>query len=243
MSTPIWKGTDTLVEQVGSGEWEFADKVTFRQLWRGTRTACLANALAKGTLGGGSLSGLRVSRCRIVTERGLVNQLQIDWESVEGASLDGAPELPVDEIDYDFERQDRRVEDHPNYTTGVTALTKEQYAAVRAYLDAPDDKVRAANAWILSNTTAANLVEKLSRGNDSYLLSLPTVTYSSYYDTLPALNGEVVREDPPVPPFDSGVVSAYEWIRLGDRVTLGANYWKVTSTWLGAPEWDADLYP
>lgn len=242
MSAPavIRKGTSGLIEQPDSPKWTFGEVILcVRTFITSDHAVALAAAPLKGAIGTGIVSGLRVRESQINRTKGGQGSLVITYESQPGVLPTQGAQLPDDEAEVVNEKLERSLSKHPRYA-GLSEATLD---AVHVLLETTDATKRTnALATVTASALANELYLKLKRGETHYLIYAPVYRLLIHSWT-PPLNLEVggFREAPPTDPIVPP--AGYQWIREGDRMSFNGSTWIVESKWLGAPEWDADIYP
>lgn len=238
--SPIRRGSAALIEQPDSPKWNFGEVITCTRVWLATDYAvALAAAPLKGAIGTGIVSGLRVRESLVNRLRGGMGSLSVTYESTPGVIPGQGAQLPDDEAEIVNEKLERALPKHPRYA----ALTEVLLNHINVLLETSDDTKRAtALAAVTANALANNLYLKLKRRETHYLIYAPVYRLLIHSWAAP-INLEVggFRQAPPNDPIVAPV--GYQWIREGDRMSFNGSTWIVEQKWLGAPEWDADIYP
>lgn len=237
-ATPIWRGTDALVEDPTSPEWVFGVHVTCTRTFTGQHAVALLAAPLKGAVGTGTAAGLRVTESRVRRMRGGIGQLVIVYETV-GQPGQGGGVLPPDEVSIEANnRLERPLEKHPKYS----ALSAETIQQITDAVESGDKAKRAeAKALFASNPRAVELFEKLVRKFTHYVIYPPTVKLTSHHWAPPATNGGGNRQVPPISPVT--LPAGVDWLREGDALSYNGTHWVLVRTWIGAPDLDVDVYP
>lgn len=242
MPTPIWKGTDALIESANSPEWTYGEQVRLIRKFAGQHAVCLTAAPFKGATGTGTAAGMRVAESKVTRQKGGIGELLITYELPGGAAPAQGAQLPADEAEVQNEKIERALQKHPRYK----ALSEVLLNHINVLLETSDDSKRAtalAAVTASSGPGGANeLYLKLKRGETHYVIYAPVYRIVLHSWTAPAtLSSGGNRETPPnfpiVPPAGN------QWLREGDRMTFNGSTWQVEKKWIGVPEWDADLYP
>jgi hypothetical protein len=239
MGTTYTLGEETLNEDPGSPRWEFGERIICRRTFRGSYDLCLSSAPMRGAYGTGDFAGYRVDKSTVDHAQGDRGLLVIDYQT-SGEPPQGAT-LPETESSIDLQQIEQDLRKHPRYT----ALTTGNFNDITTLLENDQDKdaYNAAHARILADDQFELIDElwgKLERKITHYALWTPTVRLKVFYWSPPdGLTTGGFIEDPPAmwitPP--SGT-----YLRAADSVQYNGTTWEVTSTWVGAPDWDADLY-
>lgn len=237
MPSPLWIGDNVLIEQPGSPEWTFEERVTLRRVWRGPHALSLSSAPLKGSLGTGMAAGMVVSKSRVQRERGAVGVLTVEYAN-SGTPTQGAT-LPPSEASVDTQQLDTALRFHPRYSS----LSDDLKEKIKTLVETADTSTQStALAAVNANSLAKELYTKLRDGRTHYALWNP-VYKLRVYSWIPPVGATVggFRQAPPGVPITAP--AGYEWIRQGDQVAFNGSQWVVESSWLAAPKWDADLYP
>jgi hypothetical protein len=231
-----------LVEQPDSPIYEFT-RTTAKctRKFRGLHSLCLSDALSPGTVGSGDMSGWIVSKSTINRLPKQIGELVIEYDATAAGGAGGVAVLPLDEYDLQPFEINPRTEQNPFFND----LTADERADVRRAVDSQDDAVRSTKYAALG-TLAKKLADKLIAGRDSFYLAGWTYTWSSYSWDLPDTidNGGYIAA--PGGPLETLIASnsSVTWLRQCDHLEWTGHCYKITRTWLGAPNghWDTDLY-
>lgn len=233
--TRTYYGTESLELQPGSPVISWGEKVTHVLVYRGQWAAVQAGLVPKYTLGTGDQEDLWVVGCRATRGAGF-SSLEISYETVPGADNPSGGTPPESQYAVEFDETKRKLEYHPAYDE----LTKEQKTAVRELLDATEPTARdRAKAVVNASALTTALYEKLLRGQDTYVLGLPTITVTAAYAGIPSLSGGGYIDTPPGTIEFTG---SWVWLRMPDQMQWDGSFWQVTSRWRGALDWDTDIY-
>lgn len=240
MGVAVIRGSTSLVESPDSPKWTFGDQiVAVRTFAAAQYSVALSAAPLKGAIATGIVSGLRVRESQVGKTRGGQGTLTITYESQPGVIPGQGSQLPDDEAEVVNEKLERALPKHPRYAT----LSEAVLDAVHVLLETTDTTKRAAAlATVTASALANELYLKLKRGETHYLIYAPVYRLTIHSWSAP-LNLEVggFREAPPTDPILPP--AGYQWIREGDRMSFNGSTWVVEQKWLGAPEWDPDIYP
>lgn len=234
----IWRGTTALIEAPNSPEWIYGDRVVMTRTWSGPHAACLAGAVLKGALGTGAAVGMRVAESKVLRQRGGIGVLVIIYET-NGQPSQGGGQLPPDEIDIDPNKIERAVSEHPMFD----ALTEKVRGQIdEAVQHAEGTKRDAAVALFSGNLLAMKLYLKLKKHFTHYALFPPVFKLTQHSWGPPgSISAGGYREAPPSLPVNTP--AGVQWIRQGDRLRFNGSTWQLEKSWVGAPEWDPDIYP
>ena len=247
MPTVTWKGSSsymtagvntTLVEQPNSPTYVFGEKTKCTRRFKGLHSLCLSSAPAKGALGSGAMTGYYVVQSTVTREPKQVGELVIEYEAY--ASSSGAT-LPPDEFSLKPFETNPKLERNPFFAT----LTKDDLDQVRDCIENADPALRldVYNTLALSVPLAADLVDKLLAGQETYYLAGWTYSWSSYSWTIPTVSDGGTIETPGGP-MTGLLGTGIDWLRQADDLDFDGSKYKLTKTWLGGPDghWDTDLY-
>jgi hypothetical protein len=235
-----------LVLQPESAELDYADKATYTQVYRGPYSLCVSSASPKGTLGTGALAGYTVIRSTVSREPRGIGKLTTIWELT---TPPGGTQLPPDEVAFEPWELNPRIEKHPRYAglADVGANHTNFFQAIRDALNHPDEAVRSTAEFgikdaVVGNALAAELLEKLQKGQDTFYRCGIKYTHSFHSLTAPACTIGGYIETPTGPLASS--LSSFQCLRQADSLVWTGSFWKCTRTWLAAPDadWDSDLY-
>ena len=119
--------------------------------------------------------------------------------------------------------------------------------AVQAYIDANDhDKGVAAAKKILGyepTDGTMKMAEKRMAGIEAYLVPAPTVSKSITTTKKPSNVGTNIAKIVSAPEVSHvPIPTKLQWLGGGERVTWNGTSFTHEQTWIGASEWDTDLY-
>jgi len=254
MALQIWKGpTSSMVVAPNSPKVSCTDRIRETVVYMGPESVCLANVIARGTIGTGLFAGFICNQCTLDTSRGLVGTLTIDWEA--GGSACG---LPLPSGSYSLKPQELypKIERAACFQ-GITAAT------VNAVYNYTDSALNSSGSQIVNSTSlstwvtdptqltlANNLVAKRLKGEETFYLAGWRYTYEVFSYTAPTVNRGGVPGTPSGPLY-ANLPSGVSWLRLADDLEpSGApgSMYKLTVSWLGGPiyggvgYWDTDVY-
>jgi hypothetical protein len=235
MPEPQWFGTETLVEQAGSPQWDFGDTITATQVFKGPHALCLSSAPLKGTAGSGDFAGLLVSKATVVREKGGIGLLTITYEGWLISEGEGG-QVPSDEVEIELIQQELAIEKHPKFSL----IDTDGIRAAHAYVDAKEDKEITQFDWLFQYEDTTELVRRLQRGQDHYVMYVPVYVWTSYYITEPFVDPGGYPEDPFGP---ATAPLGFEWLRAGDTLSFTGAFWKLTRRWIAGLEVDGYIYP
>ncbi len=173
-------------------------------------------------------------------------------ESVEivpdGAGMDGPGTMTIvlanDQATYEIEAStlEKPLEKHPLYRPGGDKeLSDDDLDKIAAWRTANNSAERKALFTALT-TNAKHFVNKLRRGQESYIVPAPIArrTTRSFQQPSPEQTGK--RGTPGNFP---GLPGGYVWLKTADRAVLQGirGSWERIEEWTGADEWDTDIYP
>lgn len=234
-STPTYKNLTALIEQPNSGGIKYGERLQITKIYKGKLADCIADALARGTVGTGDLAGFVVAESTVTPERGGLGVLTIVWES--GGSGASTP-LPSDEVQVTPTNQSPRVERHPSFAS--LAAIDGELANVETACRAQNSAERN-TAYATLSALGKKLVDKIRAGNESYYLATLRYSWATHSYTVPTTTrgGYVEAIGGPLASYFSGGIV---WLREADDLQYSNGIWRRTISWLGADAWDADLY-
>ena len=207
------------------------------QIFRGMYALARASAMRKGTIGLGEFTGMRVASCVVEHERGDAGTLTVTWEglAVTEDEDEGDVQMPPDEIDVSYEQQELDIRKHPYFA----ALTSSDLAGAKAYVEAGDPVTLAELQSLGSDPLVNDLILRLQRGVENYVVYAPVIRHTSYFLNPPWLDGGGYIDFPSIP---GGAPSGWQYLRAGDSMTWNGSFYKLTRSWQAAPLWDGALY-
>jgi len=246
-STPTYKNVDALIELPDSGAILLQNKRQLTKRFKGKYADCSADALPTGTLGTGGLEGYKVAQSAVKPERGGLAVLEIAWEKT---ASEGDIPLPQDEVSLSPDNLSPRIERHAMFRPLDGAIIgaggEAEYVMDVVYnaTHAPDYLTRKLHLDKLATTPLAlKLVEKIRAGNESFYLVGLRYVWSTHFYNVPSSTRGGFSEVPggPLGPYLAGNI---DWLREGDNLDFSGGIWRLTRSWLGAPNghWDVDIY-
>lgn len=226
----------TLAEGPDSPVWEWAERVSCTQIFRGPYAVALAGKVYEGTAGEGDLLGLVCTRSRVEKEKGGRGKLTILWQSPESTAPTGGT-VPVDSVRLAPMELNPRVERHSRYAS----LTDLQREDARAAFEGGSQAVRD-DAYGRLPALGQELVGKMRRGTENFYAAGMRYSWTAYYTVLPALTVGGFIEAPGGPL--ALAIGGLSCLRIADELESEGPYYRVTRNWLAAPSgyWDGDLY-
>jgi hypothetical protein len=163
------------------------------------------------------------------------------------AAGDGNPiqgtQLPEDEISIELEKVEQSLRKLNRYVwDGSAGVSDTLHADIKTLLetDIDGDAWTSAYGRVSVNPLAEELWTKLERGQTHYVLYVPVVRIVEHYWLPPSgLSAGGYIESPP---NDTVTPPPGEYLREGDQLTFNGSTWQLTKKWIGAPEWDTDVY-
>ena len=236
MSSPTLTNLSSLIEQPESRRRENADAQVEVRVYVAEYDVCKAAQKTKNTAGSGDLAGYLIRSSVVEPIRGLGAKLIDTW--VAGGE-DSDPEtnpLPADEVSVQATNQGPRLERNPRYVTLTPALLALVEDALRA-----QDKTQRDTAYAGLDTLGQELVDKIRAGNESYYLATLRYSWVTHTYTVPnsTRGGYIEAIGGPLETYFTGTIA---WLREADNLELQSGIWRLTSSWLGADAWDADIY-
>jgi hypothetical protein len=166
----------------------------------------------------------------------------------------GAPQ-ETETWDLSWSEERKALKYHPRYSgTGVTDDTKSKIRQVEQDIDNPklDENGEPITDPVTNDygdALANEYRDKRQAGNDEYMVWRPVLTQrkiTSWRSTSEASNTDVgkIVSIPSVKASDKlgSIVNDYEWIKLPSEKQVVGGKIHITTTYLGAESWDADLY-
>lgn len=243
---------EELIETPTSPQWVFGERITCRQTFNGPYALALAGARVRGYPGSGDQQGMVVAQSSVSRERGGRGALTIEWEwgRDSGPPPQGA-ELPADECSVTIDRLDTALEKHPRYREVMIGEDgRQRINAIKQLVGNWEEYKDSDKAgWIFDNPTPAGrpaydglvveLFDKMKGGATHFLLYVPVYRWRvySWYPAVGTAGGSLEIPNGPIT-----VPPDVEWIRNGDNITYNGTHWLLEKSWIGAPEWDPDLY-
>ncbi len=235
----LWRGQVMLVEDKGSPQVTYAERVTVRRRFTGPYELCLVSAPLRGAYGAGDMAGYRVSQSTVTHQGKGIGTLEIEYEAVEPPSSQPEGTTPQPEFRVEMERIEVDLREHPRYAE----LTADERQCVQYALEYPRFSPEWSQAMMCladANPLARELFEKLLRGQTHYFRWVPVITRVTYHweITQPLSSGGYL-ETPPDPGF---TLPSGQYLRMADTVRWNGSMWELTEQWIGGPEWDTDIY-
>jgi hypothetical protein len=234
MSTPTYVSISGLIETPQSGGWEIGAVRRRIQEYVGKLATCEAQAPWRGSLGTGEYAGWLVDSVLITPDRGGMATMQIRYT----AGMGSGQELPADEWSVQSFEDNPRLERHQRYATLTSAQRADVQTAVQALTEEDRDAAYSGLAAL-----GQELVDKIRLGQESYYRPGRRYVWTSYSYSPPfAVDGGLIEL--PGGPGAAYLNNNYSWLRLADDLEYVNGTYRITSTWLGAPDgyWDKDIY-
>jgi hypothetical protein len=233
MSTALRiRGDDDVKEQPGSPHLITTGTGTkTTRTWRGGYAKLAAFSLTVGTSLDGSLG--KIDSVELVPDR---------------AGKTGPGTLTVvladDEATYEIDAGtlEKPLVKHPIFAAGgAHALTDADIDKIETWKNAATSGERT-TAYTALSANAKFFVDKLRRGEESYLLPAPIARKTTRAYAKPTTYATGTRGDPGGFP---GLPAGYEWLKTGDKaIRQGVRgSWERVEEWTGAELWDHDIYP
>lgn len=239
MATPLWKGTQALIEAPNSPRWVFGDSLLLTRIFSGPHGACLSAAPMKGAVGTGIASGYIVSESQVERQKGGIGLLTIQYTLPGGAAPGQGAQLPPDEVEIQNEKLERALQKHPRYA----ALSEPLLNHINILLETSEDSKRApALAAVLGNALANNLYLKLKKGETHYIIYAPVYRIVTNFWTPPSSISSGGYLETPPSALNVALPSGLDWLREGDRLTFNGATWQLERKWVGVPDWDSEVY-
>jgi hypothetical protein len=274
MALILWYGPqNALVKATDSGGCSATDRIRLTDIYYGTFAQCGLGQLARGTFGSGQRAGWVVNQSTLSRQRGDVGKLVTEWEAGGTYATNPLPvgnfSLKPQELYPKIERNGffagilpRTVNGVYNARDSAIKYTGESYDSVDIGNYAVGMKPTGVdshgnNIWPTPTTDQATqlalgskLLEKITRGEETYYLVGWRYTYEVYSYTPPTLDS---GGEPGTPggPLASELPTDTAWLRLADDLDsagVAGSMYKLNVTWLGGPVvggvgfWDPDIY-
>lgn len=150
--------------------------------------------------------------------------LTITYETPPPASGGGNQiEPPIIEVDWVELR--KKLEDHTRYS----GLAPADIAKAKAWADDPTKPK--------PTGTAAELADKLAKGQTEYSMAVPVIRRTTYSPTSLNSGGAWFRSAPPAG------AGSWQYLKTADRVSKQGTKYQRVEEWTGAKEWDPAIYP
>ncbi len=259
----LWRGpTNALVLQPNSPRLTYGDRVKAVDVYKGPQSLCVTSMIPRGTFGTGYRTGWVCTQSEVLTERGTIGTLTLEWEA---GGYNATQPLPVGSFSMDPQELYPKVEragvfqpltfDTINIvynclysanSSGNPALTPATLPNQTPFKNSLTDPAQAQQLAL-----AKKLLDKLQKGEETFYIAGWRYSYEVYSYTQPTLNngGFVVSGTPggPISNFPAGV----SWLRLADKVDpagVAGSMYKTTFNFIGGPilngvgYWDPDVY-
>jgi len=249
---PIWKGlaAGALAEQVSSGEFKLAERITYKQIFCGRYEDCtnFANLHPRASLWSITVAGLG-SGIFIVDDSTAVRDPRKGNTAMVTINYTYLASVPPPEFactPFEINPPCERNGFFAELTQQDLQQAKTQYNSATARGQTTLTNAIAAG---VNSTTITSLINKWLKGEETYYQAGFKVVYTQYAYTLGgAVSGGGVIQSPfgRVPAgFMGNVPGGLSWLRQADELSWNNGLWKLTQTWIGAPGgwWDTDLYP
>lgn len=253
-STPTWSSAAFLVEAPESGAIQSDSRGTSKtQVFHGSLAQCEASVVPYGTLGTNVYAGYICDRCIVTPGDGASGRLDIVWlRSVTGGGGGDGEVLPPDEFDLTPVDANPRIERHaifhpdPDDPDKIYLTSFGIRQVINTFqkdypLDAAGEAKRAADYNALT-ALQKKLYDKLADGIESYPFTNWSYIWTSFSWTIPSMSLGNYRQTP-WGPLAGFLYSGTKWLRQPDSLSVRNGVYALTRVWIGAPEWDSDLYP
>ncbi|BET67212.1 hypothetical protein ASA1KI_21300 [Opitutales bacterium ASA1] len=166
-----------------------------------------------------------------------------------GGGVIGSEDIaPTYEVEWT--QLEKPLEQHPRYVSGgANALTDADLVDLDLWKQETTRALRIAFKYTSADGTevtlssnAQHLAAKVLRGQTSYFVPAPVARETTRSYTKPSTSTMGKRVSPPL---GIGAPSGYEYVNSADRaIRQGrSGTWERVREWLGAEEWDHDIYP
>lgn len=163
------------------------------------------------------------------TQAGL-GRLTVQSESRNGTAI----------YEIDWQQIQKSIKDHPRYNGGAYTLTDTDWEHIDAALAGQKQTSAGASVDVSSPAGRANAYTKMRKGIDSYVVFAP-VARKTTRNILIFSAGSNLGSYSATAPF-AGCPSGYKWLKTSDRARKEGPFWERTEEWLGADNWDPQLY-
>ena len=147
---------------------------------------------------------------------------------------DGTPTIEVEWVEIQ-----KKLETHPRYQPGgESALDDADLDQLDKWRNAPSSTARASEYATIAASfpELKNLVDKLRRGQDSYMVFAPVIRRITGNAEAPTTNRCGVITTPPIE------ITGYSFLQTADRSARKNGRWDRNEEWTGAEVWDTDIY-
>lgn len=234
MPKPRWKGVSALTEAPTSPRFDYTETGdTCTRSFGGPYLTLKTNAPKRGQVMNGSPSTYKVSTVSLEKAPGGRGILTVTLSTVAAPPFDeDVPEVEWNEIQ-------KKLELHPRYTTGAHALTSSDLDKIEDWRNAASASERDKKyAALSSRPNAQEFINKLRRGQDSYVIYSPVCRITRKTTLKPTNTKCGIIDSPPA----SVRVAGYDYLKTADRSSRQNNYWTRTQEWTGAESVDPDIY-
>lgn len=235
-------GSDTLTYERGYPKITLGEQVRVECLYSGSYANAWSNRAYKGdtfvfTVPGTSTSlTLEVEACNVnytTGTRGLLSIVAVGFVSDQT--------LPADVEAVTPQRTDLKIEEHPTWASKLTPeVVKDMEDAVRSGKTYSQIIADARWAYIDTDADFSEILELRLKGVHVYAVWPPVVKVTSHYLVCPTLTDGGFQE---TPVLNTMTVPNVAYLRAADDVEWNGSFFRVTRTWMGAPEWNESLYP
>jgi hypothetical protein len=250
MNRIYWKNYTGLIQTAGSGRFVNGERLTYEQEWVGNYTDAFAAALLypRGSswdiyIDGTSYTMIvdesNVEPASFGSKSGFVAKLTIKFTFLGSVPPDEFSNTPF-ELNPPIER-------NPLFdplTLHERRLARGAFQTASAEGQSTYDSRINVMEDTAHKDLVINLANKLLNGTESYYLVGLKFQHSFYTQTNPTVTtGGFIQA--PFGAFSDYAPGGFGWIRQADEVIWNNGLWKVTRTWIGAPQgmFYADLYP
>jgi len=247
-AAPTWSNATLLVEAPESPSYKIGEGGIFKTLvYHGTYAQCVASIVYRGWLGTGDNVGYIVDSCSITRDKGERGRLEIVFKLWGPADGGEGIQLPADEVELSPVDASPRIERHPywgpdEWNLDATDIRETLDLLQKSYSPTAEGRQEREDDYAFLLSGQKDLYDKISRGQEVYYFANWQYVWTEYSWTLPSLADGGVTETPGGP-LAGALGSDLTWLRLADQLRVQNGAYAVTHTWLGAPEWDSDLYP
>jgi len=239
---PIFKGYLGLTETSKSGFFTYGERILYHFQCAGSYSdganfAAIHPRWSQWTLNiSGTLDFAYVHETRLSREIGGKGVVDIDF-----ISLSTLPPNEFALVPYEI---NPAIEQNPYFT----ALTDQERANCHSLFTsatlAGQDSIANVTATLPHASICTDLINAWRKGQETYYLSGYKFIWTEYAIEDPEASKGGYTEFP-FGPFDDVIPSNLSWLRQADDCVWSGGLWKITRTWVGAPDgfWDPKLYP
>lgn len=230
---PKWRGTQGMNEAPTSPKYEHTqDGKRWTKIYTGPYTVLIGNAPQRLQ----AFQGVPGLVDTVLVERtpGANGQLTVTLKPNPLPDQDSKDaDKPTLEVEW-MELQ-KRIETHPRYAAaGAKELTSDDLQAIDLWKNSTAGD-RASKYGSLSDN-AKDLVAKILKGQDSYVVFYPLIRRTTPRSSAPSGTNAGKISNPPID------VAGFHFLKTADRYIRRGTSWSQVEEWTGAESIDTDLY-